>query len=74
MYGPIGMGLTHLAIAVGLHAYDMSMPVKFYTVAALVMRLGEKRSEARWKLKYLFSEIQRAQLLIQDEWGYIPVE
>ncbi|WP_135557774.1 IS21-like element helper ATPase IstB [Paenibacillus cymbidii] len=72
LYGPVGTGKTHLAIAAGLRACDLGMTVKFYTVAELVMRLGEAKRGGT--LERLFSEIQRAQLLILDEWGYIPVD
>jgi DNA replication protein DnaC len=71
-YGPVGTGKTHLAIAAGVRACEMGMAVKFYTVAELVMRLAEtKRSGA---LERLLSEIGRTQLLILDEWGYVPVD
>lgn len=35
LYGPIGTGKTHLAIAAGLRACELGMTVKFYTVAEL---------------------------------------
>lgn len=71
LYGPVGTGKTHLAIATGLRACELGMTVKFYTVAELVMRLAEARRGGT--LERLMSEIQRCQLLILDEWGYIPV-
>jgi DNA replication protein DnaC len=72
LYGPVGTGKTHLAIATGLRACELGMTVKFYTVAELVMRLAEARRGGT--LERLMSEIQRCQLLILDEWGYIPVD
>ncbi|MFC5527897.1 ATP-binding protein [Cohnella yongneupensis] len=48
------------------------MTVKFYTVAVLVMRLGEAKRAGT--LERLLGEIQRKQLLILNEWGYIPVD
>jgi len=72
LYGPVGTGKTHLAIAMGIRACEMGMAVKFYTVAELVMRLAEaKRSGI---LERLMKEIQRTELLILDEWGYVPVD
>ncbi|WP_127580738.1 ATP-binding protein [Paenibacillus koleovorans] len=65
-------GKTHLAIAAGLRACELGMTVKFYTVAELVMRLAEAKRAGT--LERLLSEIQRCQLLILDEWGYIPVD
>jgi DNA replication protein DnaC len=72
LYGPVGTGKTHLAIAAGLRACELGMTVKFYTVAELVMRLAEAKRGGT--LERLMSEIQRCQLLILDEWGYIPVD
>lgn len=61
-----------LAIAAGLRACELEKAVKFYTVAELVMRLGEAKRGGT--LEKLMSEIGRTQLLILDEWGYIPVD
>jgi DNA replication protein len=72
LYGPVGTGKTHLAISAGLRACELGMTVKFYTVAELVMRLAEAKRGGT--LERLMSEIQRCQLLILDEWGYIPVD
>ncbi len=72
LYGPVGTGKTHLAIATGLRACELGMAVKFYTVAELVMRLAEAKRGGT--LEKLMNEIQRCQLLILDEWGYIPVD
>lgn len=72
LYGPVGTGKTHLAIAAGLRACELGKTVKFYTVAELVMRLAEAKRGGT--LERLMSEIQRCQLLILDEWGYIPVD
>lgn len=72
LYGPVGTGKTHLAIAMGIRACEMGMAVKFYTVAELVMRLAEAKRSGT--LERLMKEIQRTQLLILDEWGYVPVD
>ncbi|MEK3885764.1 IS21-like element helper ATPase IstB [Paenibacillus sp. PL2-23] len=72
LYGPVGTGKTHLAIAAGLRACELGMVAKFYTVAELVMRLAEAKRGGT--LERLLADIQRAQLLVLDEWGYIPVD
>jgi len=72
LYGPVGTGKTHLAIAMGIRACEMGMAVKFYTVAELVMRLAEAKRSGT--LERLMKEIQRTELLILDEWGYVPVD
>jgi len=58
LYGPVGTGKTHLAIAAGLRACELGKTVKFYTVAELVMRLAEAKRGGT--LERLMSEIQRA--------------
>lgn len=72
LYGPVGTGKTHLATAVGIRACELGMTVKFYTIAELVMRLSEAKRVGT--LERLLGEIHRSQLLILDEWGYIPVD
>lgn len=72
LYGPVGTGKTHLGIALGVRACELGMSVKFYTVAELVMRLSEAKRVGT--LERLLKEIQRTQLLILDEWGYVPVD
>lgn len=72
MYGPVGTGKTHLATAIGVRACELGMVVKFYTVAELVMRLSEAKKEGT--LERLSKDISRTDLLILDEWGYVPVD
>lgn len=72
LYGPVGTGKTHMAIALGLKACEMGLQVKFYSVTSLVLKLGEA-----WKsgtLEKLVRELQSLDLLILDEWGYVPVD
>lgn len=71
-FGPVGTGKTHLAIATGIRACEQGLTVKFYTVAKLVMRLAEAKRSGT--LERLMNEIQRTQLLILYEWGYVPVD
>jgi len=72
LYGPVGTGKTHMAIALGLLACELGLLVKFYSVTSLVLKLGEA-----WKngtLEKLVRELQNLDLLILDEWGYVPVD
>lgn len=72
LYGPVGTGKTHMAIALGLKACEMGLKARFYSVTALVLKLGEA-----WKsgtLEKLVRELQSLDLLILDEWGYVPVD
>lgn len=72
LYGPVGTGKTHMAIALGMLACKKGLQVRFYSVTSLVLKLGEA-----WKngtLEKLVRELQRLDLLILDEWGYVPVD
>ena len=72
LYGPVGTGKTHMAVALGVMACQMDMNVRFYTVAGLVTKLGEHYRNG--KLERLSKELSKLDLLILDEWGYVPVD
>ena len=72
LYGPVGTGKTHLAIALGVSACMQGYRVRFFTAAELVVRLSE--AFAAGTLEKLLHSILKADLLIIDEWGYIPVD
>lgn len=71
-YGQVGTGKTHLAIALGMLACEQDYAVRFYTLSDLVLSLGEAHRNG--KLDRLMREIQGLDLLILDEWGYVPVD
>ncbi|AZR72072.1 hypothetical protein BBF96_00890 [Anoxybacter fermentans] len=48
------------------------MKVKFYRTATLVNHLIEAKTEG--KLNKFLKQIQKTELLICDEWGYIPLD
>ena len=70
--GPPGVGKTHLAIAFGREACKRGFKVKFFTASQLVNTYIEARQE-RTILK-LEKNIQRCDLIIIDELGYIPLD
>lgn len=72
LYGPVGTGKTHLAIAIGVVACATGFRVRFFTAAELVVRLSEAFSAG--KLEKFLATILKADLLIIDEWGYVPVD
>jgi len=72
LYGPVGTGKSHLATAVGVAACSNGKRVKFFRTASLVNQLGE--SKAKGGLKRFMRQIEKTDLLVCDEWGYIPFE
>lgn len=72
LYGPVGTGKTHLATAIGVNAIKEGKKVKYFRTASLVNRLSEAKSKGEVE-KYI-KQIDKADMLICDEWGYIPFE
>lgn len=72
LYGPVGTGKTHMAIAAGIRACNKGYRVRFYTVTELVLALSASKREGT--LDKLQKELAAADLLILDEWGYVPVD
>ena len=72
LYGPVGVGKTHMAIAAGVKACNLGYKTKFYTVTELVLKLAEARKNGT--LERLLRDLRSLDLLILDEWGYVPVD
>ena len=72
LYGPVGTGKTHMAVAAGIRACMKGYKVRFYTVTELVLKLAEARKNGT--LERIRSELNGLDLLILDEWGYVPVD
>lgn len=71
-YGGVGTGKTYLSTLIGLNAIQRyGRPIKFYTVASIVNRLLEANEKGT--LNKLFKQIEKVDLLILDELGYIPL-
>jgi DNA replication protein DnaC len=70
--GPPGTGKTHLAIALGREACRRGYKAKFFTASGLANLYREAREE-RQILK-LEKQIQKLDLIIMDELGYIPLD
>lgn len=70
--GPIGTGKTHIAIALGVEAARRRRRVIFTRAADLVRSLVEARDQRQ--LTRLQQRLQRADLLIIDELGFVPFE
>lgn len=71
-YGNVGTGKTHLATAIGVEACKKGLNVRFFRTAALVNRLGEARKGG--ELTGFLKQLSKLDLLICDEWGYVPLE
>jgi DNA replication protein DnaC len=71
-YGNVGTGKTHLATAIGVEACKKGYNVKFFRTAALVNRLVEARKGG--ELSGFLKQLSKADLLMCDEWGYVPLD
>jgi DNA replication protein DnaC len=69
LLGQPGTGKTHLAVALGMAACREGYRVRFFTAAALVNRLEE--AQKQYQLDRLLSQLDRTDLLICDELGYL---
>lgn len=72
LFGPVGTGKTHLATAIGVAACAKGYRTRFFTAAELAVRLSEAFKAGT--LERLLATILKADLLIIDEWGYVPVD
>lgn len=72
LYGDVGCGKTHLAIAIGTLACQQGIPVRFFTASGLIMRLRKAKTDNR--LDQELKTIGKADLLVIDELGYLPID
>ena len=70
--GPIGTGKSHIAVALGVEAARRRRRVLFTRAADLVRSLIEARDERN--LGRLQQRLQRVDLLIVDELGFVPFD
>ena len=59
-------------MAIGVRACMQGRIVRFFTVTDLVLRLSEAKRAGT--LERLLKDILRTELLVLDEWGYVPVD
>ena len=72
LYSSVGIGKTHMEIVDGVKACNLGYKTKFYTVTELVLKLAESRKNSM--LERLLRNLRNLNLLILDEWGYVPVD
>ena len=68
--GPSGTGKTHLATALGMAACGQGMRVRFWRVTELITALREADEDRQ--LARLRGHLAKLDLLILDEFGYVP--
>lgn len=71
LYGNVGTGKTHLATALGVLACQKGKKVAFYRTASLVTRLV--RLNKGGALETFLKSLEKVDLIICDEWGYVPI-
>jgi len=69
LIGSVGTGKSHIATALGLAACRQGRRVRFFTAAGLVTALEEAQQQHR--LDRFLKQLDRADLLICDELGYL---
>jgi DNA replication protein DnaC len=69
--GPPGVGKTHLAIAIGIKACQQGRSVLFNTAQGWINDLATAHATGR--LAARLTELDRTNLIIIDELGYIPL-
>jgi DNA replication protein DnaC len=72
LFGPPGVGKTHLAIGLGRKLVELGHTVRFTSATALLAVLGKAESEGNLQEK--LGEFNKPRLLIVDELGYLPFE
>lgn len=72
MYGGTGTGKTMLSILIGTEACKRGIPVKFYRTAGLINQFTE--NQQRGTLSLLKRKLNSAQIIILDEFGYVPYD
>jgi DNA replication protein DnaC len=72
IFGPPGVGKSHLAIGLGRKIVEQGHTVRFTTATALLAALGKAETEGG--LPDQLTEFCKPRLLIVDELGYLPFE
>ena len=71
-FGPPGLGKTHLAIGIGIHAIEKGYKVCFERISNLFKLL--KNMDIQRKAMFRINRLIKADMVILDEIGYTPIE
>ena len=71
LVGSHGTGKTHISISLGQAACRRGLRVRFFTAAGLVTEL--EKAQKQYTLDRLLGQLDRVQLLICDELGYVSL-
>ncbi len=72
LYGSTGTGKTMLSTLIGIAACNEDIPVKFYRTAGLINLFSENKTKGT--LTALKKKLGGAEILILDEFGYVPYD
>jgi len=69
VFGPSGIGKTHLAAAIAYRLIEQGIRARFETTTALVQQL--QQAQAEYKLPAMLARLARIPVLILDDIGYV---
>lgn len=72
LYGGTGTGKTMLSICIGICLCEAGVPVRFFRTAALINQLSEQK--AAGTLNRFFKKLNKTEVIILDEFGYVPYD
>lgn len=72
LYGPVGTGKAHMLTAIGMAACSLDMCVRYFATTELVTMLSQAKGGG--DLPKLMRQLGRADLILLDEFGYVPVD
>jgi len=69
IFGPSGVGKTHIAAAIGYRQIELGTKVKFYMTSHIVQLL--QQAKIQFRLKETLIKLDKIPLIILDDFGYI---
>lgn len=69
LFGPSGVGKTHIAAAIAYRQIELGHRVKYYPTSHLVQML--QQAKVQFRLKEVLAKLDRLPLIILDDIGYV---